>query len=477
MSQKASELLNYRSAANERKGKRLHIAFFSDFCYPRKGGVENHQWALAQELIRRGHKVIAITNTYYDKQKGTRQGVRWMKNGLKIYYTPIQPIFDQNSLPILFFFIPLMRNIFIRERIELVHYHAASSFMSISCCIGIAAMGLHSVYTDHSLFPFNDTMYIHINKGLKCSLTETDQVIAVSHICKENLTLRACLNPHIVNVIPNAVDSTKFRPPSVEELKANQMHRNKYFNTINVVMITRMVFRKGIHLAVKVIPTICAKHKNVKFIIGGDGPSQVLLHKMLDKYPYVRGRVELLGAVPHIGVRDVLIRGHIFLNCSLTESFCIAILEAACCGLYVVATNVGGVPEVLPSYMCSLCELDSDDIAAKMSDAIQHKLRKINIDTRYEWYSFLRNAYCWQSVAERTEKVYYRALGMEKDKSILNRMKKYYDIGPLLGKVMVFLVLIDWLLLKFWEWYFPQNGVQKAIDFPNIYDRDADDTT
>ena len=31
-----------------------------------------------------------------------------------------------------------------------------------------------------------------------------------------------------------------------------------------------------------------------------------------------------------------------FLNCSLTESFCIAILEAACTGLFVVSTNVGG---------------------------------------------------------------------------------------------------------------------------------------
>lgn len=41
-------------------------------------------------------------------------------------------------------------------------------------------------------------------------------------------------------------------------------------------------------------------------------------------------------------------QGHIFLNCSLTESFCIAIVEAACAGLFVISTNVGGVTEVLP---------------------------------------------------------------------------------------------------------------------------------
>ena len=55
-------------------------------------------------------------------------------------------------------------------------------------------------------------------------------------------------------------------------------------------------------------------------------------------------RVELLGEIKHSNVRDVLVRGDIFVNCSLTEAFCMAILEAASCGLYVVSTNVGGVP-------------------------------------------------------------------------------------------------------------------------------------
>jgi phosphatidylinositol glycan class A protein len=40
----------------------------------------------------------------------------------------------------------------------------------------------------------------------------------------------------------------------------------------------------------------------------------------------------------------------------LTEAFGIGILEAACCGLYVVSTNVGGVPEVLPEDMIELAE-------------------------------------------------------------------------------------------------------------------------
>lgn len=88
----------------------------------------------------------------------------------------------------------------------------------------------------------------------------------------------------------------------------------------------------------------------------------------------LQDKVEMLGAVPHAQVRSVLVSGHIFLNrclisrrflvtmeaefiyicivifisyccSSLTEAFCIAILEAASCGLLTVSTRVGGVPE------------------------------------------------------------------------------------------------------------------------------------
>ena len=60
----------------------------------------------------------------------------------------------------------------------------------------------------------------------------------------------------------------------------------------------------------------------------------------------LQDRMELLGNVSHHQVRAVLARGDLFLNCSLTEAFCMAILEAASVGLFVVTTNVGGIPEV-----------------------------------------------------------------------------------------------------------------------------------
>lgn len=48
------------------------------------------------------------------------------------------------------------------------------------------------------------------------------------------------------------------------------------------------------------------------------------------------------------------------MNTSLTEAFGIAIVEAACAGLYVVSTRVGGVPEILPEDMISFAHPDED---------------------------------------------------------------------------------------------------------------------
>jgi phosphatidylinositol glycan class A protein len=200
------------------------------------------------------------------------------------------------------------------------------------------------VFTDHSLFGFADAASVHINKTLKWILTDVDAAICVSHINKENLALRAAMSPQSIYVIPNAVDTSRFTPdPSLRYPK----------DKINIVVVSRLHYRKGIDMLVDIIPEITKKYPNVHFIIGGDGPKKGILEEMRKKYNLF-DRMELLGRVNHSKVRDVLCRGHIFLNTSLTEAFCIAIIEAASCGLMCVSTNVGGVPEILPPNMLLL---------------------------------------------------------------------------------------------------------------------------
>ena len=101
------------------------IMLVSDFFWPGFGGVEIHIYNLALCLIKRGHKVIVVTRCY-----GDRCGVRFITNGVKVYYIPFEGVKlspGTVTMPNGFLFFPLLRNILIREGIEIVHGHQTTS--------------------------------------------------------------------------------------------------------------------------------------------------------------------------------------------------------------------------------------------------------------------------------------------------------------------------------------------------------------
>jgi phosphatidylinositol N-acetylglucosaminyltransferase subunit A len=64
-----------------------------------------------------------------------------MSNGLKVYYCPLVPFYDQDVWPTLYAFFPLFRHILLRERVSIVHTHQATSVMSIEAALFARTMG------------------------------------------------------------------------------------------------------------------------------------------------------------------------------------------------------------------------------------------------------------------------------------------------------------------------------------------------
>lgn len=228
---------------------------------------------------------------------------------------------------------------------------------------------------------------------------------------------------------------------------------------IKIVVVSRLVFRKGIDLLVGVIPHICRELKQVDFIIGGDGNKLLNLKEMVEQ-ERLQHRVEFLGSVPHAQVRSVLVRGHIFLNCSLTESFCIAILEAACCGLLVVSTNVGGVPEVLPHDMVLLPQPNVPDIVENLKLAVSRQASQETAVDPWKNHKRLKRMYSWHRVAEQTVEVYDRIMQQNR-RSLIDRLACYRSLGGFAGLVACLLCLTLELWLSFVAWWQPAELVDK----------------
>eukprot|EP00759_Apiculatamorpha_spiralis_P027471 PhF_6_TR30229/c0_g1_i1/m.44410/K03857/PIGA, GPI3; phosphatidylinositol glycan, class A len=130
------------------------VALVSDFFFPGFGGVEIHIYNVAQCLMRQGHKVIVITRAY-----GDRNGVRYVSGGLKVYYLPLVGIQlppGTVTMPAIIGAFPILRSIYLRERITIVHGHQTTSNLCHNALYHATTMGLTVCFTDHSLFGFAD---------------------------------------------------------------------------------------------------------------------------------------------------------------------------------------------------------------------------------------------------------------------------------------------------------------------------------
>lgn len=432
----------------------MNIAMVTDFFYPQPGGVEFHVYHLSQKLIDLGHLVVVITHDY-----GSRCGVRTLTNGLKVYHVPFLQVYRSSTFPTVFSAFPVLRSIFIREQIDIVHGHGSFSSLCHEALLHGRTMGLQTVFTDHSLFGFADVGSIVGNKLLKFTLSDVGHVICVSHTCKENTVLRALIDPLLVSVIPNAVISEDFAPPE-KPLPTN--------GRLTIVVISRLFPNKGADLLTAVIPRICEAKPEVDFIIAGDGPKYLDLDQMRERY-FLQERVQLIGAVKHEEVRDVMVQGHIYLHPTLTEAFGTVIVEAALCGLFVVTTKVGGIPEVLPHHMTNFADPDEDSLVSATINAID-KVHRGAINTS-KFHDEVAAMYSWENIALRTQRVYQ--LLASHPTPLLERLSNYHCCGLIAGKLFVLCVVVDIFLYMVLEWWYPRHHIDMAPKWPKADDGDV----
>ncbi|QRW05747.1 glycosyltransferase family 4 protein [Ceratobasidium sp. AG-Ba] len=343
----------------------------------------------------------------------------------------------------------------LRERVQIVHGHASLSSLAHEGLLHAHHLGIRTVFTDHSLFSLDDATGILTNKLLAGALKSVDAVIGVSHTGRENTILRANAVAEVVQdptnsrffVVPNAISPEQFKPgPATErDLK----------NKITIVVISRLAYRKGVDLLVAAAPRVCAQFPQVHFVIGGDGPKLTNLLQMRERH-MLQDRIVLLGSLRHDQVHETLLKGDIYLNTSLTEAFGIGLLEAACTGLYVVSTRVGGVPEVLPQDMISFAMPDEDDVTRALGEAIDIVTRGKHDPQRA--HERIKLMYSWSDVPSVPTR-YTRG------SSPVNLGHSGSDcVGVFAGPIYVIILVVDCFFFAFLEWWLPRERMDVIED-------------
>ncbi|MCX5800633.1 MAG: N-acetyl-alpha-D-glucosaminyl L-malate synthase BshA [Candidatus Eisenbacteria bacterium] len=302
-------------------------------CYPTSGGSGIVATELGMELARKGHQVHFVTYSVPVRLKRFEKNIFFHQVDTQFY-----PLFV--DAPYSLSLAAKMCEVAELHSVEILHVHyaiphAASAYLARSMYKSRRLLTVTTLHgTDITLVGHHPSFH-----GItKFCIEESDGVTAVSEYLKAR-TQESFQIKKDIEVIPNFVDSSKFRPdgaivPKSDFCPSGQpmiIHISNFRPVKNIPGVLQVFARVRAELA-------------CRLVLVGDGP-EVGHAERLSEQLGVQDDVLFLGNQECI--ECLLPLADVLLLPSEQESFGLVCLEAMSCAVPVVSTNVGGVKEVV----------------------------------------------------------------------------------------------------------------------------------
>jgi len=303
-------------------------------CYPTYGGSGVLATELGHALARRGHSVHFVTYA---------QPMRLDRFQDNIFYheveTPSYPLLEFNlyTLALAGKIIDVARY----EKLDVLHVHyaiphAISGFLAREILKGDNGVSLITTLhgTDITLVGLEPSFHPLV----KFSLERSEAVTAVSqHLLEKTRQSFDVETP--IDVIPNFVDTTVYRRHAAETM-VRQLRRGDEYILMHVSNFRPV---KRVQDCVHVLHHV-RQHVNARLVLVGDGPERSDTERLVRELG-LGDHVTFLGK--QSALPEILSVADVFLLPSQQESFGLSALEAMSCEVPVIATNIGGIPEVV----------------------------------------------------------------------------------------------------------------------------------
>ncbi len=182
--------------------------------------------------------------------------------------------------------------------------------------------------------PIDIVSYFHIKLGLSF-LSRRGLIIAISRRMKEKLSERHPSKR--ILVIPVGVDDRFYTDPTKRE--SGDIKR--------ILFAGRLENIKNVGKLLDAFKIATRNHKNVVLEIAGGGSLMGELKTRVKRDPSLLKKVKFLGWVPYERMHEFFKGGYMLVLPSLSEGLPLTVLQAMASGLPIVATSVGGIPEVV----------------------------------------------------------------------------------------------------------------------------------
>jgi L-malate glycosyltransferase len=304
-------------------------------CYPTYGGSGAVATELGIELSKRGHEIHFISYA---------QPFRLPHFMERVYFHEVEtgryPLFEHNNYSLSL--AAMMHEVAIREELDLLHVHYAIPHAT-SAWIAKEMLGpghpLRIVTTLHGTditLVGQERSYLDITRF---SIRRSDGITAVSDYLKRETVERFDVPAADIEVIPNFID------PSFYDRSGHPCRKDAVVRPEEMMVVHVSNFRpvKRIRDVVRIFERI-ARRVPARLVFIGDGPERPQATEEADSLG-IGEQVTFLGKQD--SVAELLTCADLLLLPSASESFGLVALEAMAAGVPVVATRVGGLPEVV----------------------------------------------------------------------------------------------------------------------------------
>jgi len=309
----------------------IRVVMISHGYYPRIGGVERQLAAIIPLLQARGVEPSILTR----RLRGTQPFE--MVGGVPVYRLPVPGPKPVASLTFTLAALPLIK----RLNPDLIHAHELIS----PATTAIAArklFGIPVVATVHGSGLSSDVLRLKRRFLGKIRLRVLCREIAA--FCVISAVIDRELAAEGVPVkkripIPNGVDTERFTPLDPAEKNKLRSHLDLPVDASLAIFVGRLVPEKRVDLLTSIWSSVRETVPRARLLIVGSGPEEfVLKHKANDGILFLGSQADV---TPYLQAADL------FVLPSAAEGLSLALLEALACGLPVIATSVGGNPEVI----------------------------------------------------------------------------------------------------------------------------------
>jgi len=319
-------------------------------CYPTYGGSGVVATELGKELARRGHTVHFISYALPFRLDTFNENIFFHEVELPQY-----PLFEESLYALSL--TSKMVDVVLYNDLDVLHVHYAIPH-------AISAYNARQILNDQgrdikiiTTLHGTDITLIGLDPTLlplvRFSIDKSDGVTAVSRYLREKTLTNFSLDREI-EVIPNFVDTHTWFRGSGERL------RDQIAPDGEKVLVHASNFRpvKRVNDVIRVFAQVLEKVPS-RLVMVGDGPDRAEAERLCRELN-ICGNVRFLGK--QSALQEILSASDLFLMPSQNESFGLSALEAMACGVPVLSSSVGGLPELnvhgQTGYICEIGDVD-----------------------------------------------------------------------------------------------------------------------